>query len=203
MKRILSRALLFGALSIYQAHAMELELGEGVKYYNMLNISVSLQDSEKPLVDMNNIIRLYTLDGSRLHACPSCDEDMTSVSVGSYVANVNLHLLEKNQRVVLNYSVFKQSLLSKLPCPLPFISYILPTTHIKSSGRMEITLNTEYKDVIEPAGTDLRLILEIKAVLTKCEDYTRQLAAANTRSREKAMQTLTYRHRHQTNDTNV
>jgi len=171
MKQILSLALLLSALSVNHAHAMaqilDIELAEGVTSWNELNVSVELEDLKDHSSDLTNnqkyITRSYTLQGDRLHAAPSYNKDVTTVSVGSgYAANVELCRLEQNKQVALCYSVYGLPPLGDLPWPLSLISSATP---VKSSGIIRIPLNTPFEDRIIKPGTDIELMLKIKAVL--------------------------------------
>ncbi len=168
MKKIFSLFLLCSALSMQHTHAylenLELELGENTKSFNKLRVVVSFTDSVNNVCHINSITRLYTMQGDRLHACPSHNQDETTLSVDAgYTANVRLNYLKNNKEVVLDYSVWKQAPYGELPWPLSFIS---STTEVKSGGK-RLALNTESQEVMFPNDSDLKLVLSLKAVLEK------------------------------------
>jgi hypothetical protein len=111
------------------------------------------------------ISRLYTLQGDRLHTPPNIfKQDEATVSVGSgYAATLRLHRLQKNKDVVVDYSVYQQ--------PPWLLSLLSSGTPIQTGTNHSIPVNTEYpldkvyKKDIQPDGTDVRLMLTIKAVL--------------------------------------
>ena len=99
MKKIFSLFLLCSALSMQHTHAylenLELELGENTKSFNKLRVVVSFTDSVNNVCHINSITRLYTMQGDRLHACPSHNQDETTLSVDAgYTANVRLNYLK-------------------------------------------------------------------------------------------------------------
>lgn len=182
MKHILSLALLCSALSVNHAHAfieaLDFELGEGVNSWNELNVSVSLHDPKSKCTASHDIKRVYSLEGARLHASPGYNQDETTTPTldcgsAAYTAHAQLHILEENA-VVLDYDVYQQSIFKYELEQWP-LNYIIGairfptsgTTNIKSSFLHHLALNTEFQDVIKPEGTDIELILKIKAVLRK------------------------------------